>query len=133
MELEAISSEGSVTYDIQTSPDHSETWLPRSLLFLFVENAIKHGTRAQPESPQIRIKSHTEDSTLIIEVMDNGPGLNQYQETKPSGTGNGFKIANEIIELYYFHSKQRISYEFLPAPNDSPETFTVVIIRVPLV
>jgi ligand-binding sensor domain-containing protein len=133
LELEAISSEGSVTYDIQTSPDHSETWLPRSLLFLFVENAIKHGTRAQPESPQIRIKSHTEDSTLIIEVMDNGPGLTQHQGTKPGGTGSGFKIANEIIELYYFHSKQRISYEFLPAPNNSPKSFTVVIIRVPLV
>jgi hypothetical protein len=65
--------------------------------------------------------------------MDNGPGLTQHQGTKPGGTGSGFKIANEIIELYYFHSKQRISYEFLPAPNDSPETFTVVIIRVPLV
>ncbi len=133
LEVEAICAEGSFAYNIQTSPDHAETQLPRSLVFLFVENAIKHGARAQSDSPLVMIKSRTEGSTLIIEVMDNGPGLQRQEESKSSGTHNGFRIADEVIELYYSHSKQRISYEFLPAADSSPKTFTVVKIRVPMV
>jgi ligand-binding sensor domain-containing protein len=132
LELEAISTEGIFSYSIQSSPEHGEISIPRSLVFMFVENSIKHGARAQPQRPVILVKSLKEGSTLIIEIMDNGPGLSLQKDSNSNGTRSGFRIIDEVIDLYFKHSKQRISYEFHPAADSSPDSFTVVRIRVPM-
>lgn len=133
LEIEVICTEGRFRYDISTDPGHAEVRLPRSLIFMFAENAIKHGARAQNNGACMRIVTRMEPGALIVEVIDNGPGLHPSinGSNGTNGTGSGFRIANEVIELYRAHSGRRIRYEFLPAPDASPDTFTVVKITIP--
>lgn len=131
LDLEVLISEGLFNYQIDINSEFFGYGIPRSLLYMFVENGIKHGTRTQPVSPTIRIIGREESSGLIIEVMDNGFGTFHQENGKPSGTRNGFKIIDEVLQLYRLRTGSDIKYEFIPCCDPSPDKFTLIRLTLP--
>ncbi|MCT2536678.1 sensor histidine kinase [Aquibacillus koreensis] len=81
----------------------------RLLLQPIVENVFVHGFRDQVDENKIHIKAYKQQSFLMIEVQDNGCGMNQaaieqiYQRRSRGEKTNGIGMANVIrrIALMY--------------------------------
>jgi two-component system, LytTR family, sensor kinase len=63
----------SVSRDIELGTE--KALIPAFLLQPLIENAIKHGLRAENKSGSIWIKSYRDSSQLVLTVSDNGVGL----------------------------------------------------------
>ena len=72
--------------------------IPRMLIQLLVENAIKHGLRNKPNDKKILIKAETRSAKTTICVEDNGIGRNAAKEYSRIA-GNGMKIMHDMIRL----------------------------------
>jgi two-component system, LytTR family, sensor kinase len=89
----------------ELDPASLEIMVPSMLLQPLVENSIKHGLSSKIEGGSIYMRSHLADSTLIIEVEDDGIGMGSASLLeRPTGLGgNGIGIANiaERLKVLY--------------------------------
>ncbi|HEX5137757.1 MAG TPA: ATP-binding protein [Planctomycetota bacterium] len=72
-----------------------------------IYNVLLNAVQVVPEGGEITCRSRDEEIHCILEISDNGPGLdpaksmnifNLFYTTKPGGTGLGLPIANRIVE-----------------------------------
>jgi PAS domain S-box-containing protein len=72
-----------------------------------VYNVLLNAVQVLPDGGEITCRSRDEERNCVLEVSDNGPGLdpaksanifNLFYTTKPGGTGLGLPIANRIVE-----------------------------------
>jgi two-component system LytT family sensor kinase len=77
-------------------PASLDVMVPSMLLQPLVENSIKHGLSSKVEGGSIFLRSRVNDSSLVIEVEDNGVGMGAVQLVeRPSGLGGtGIGMAN---------------------------------------
>jgi signal transduction histidine kinase len=68
-------------------------------------NLLRNGVEAAGERGAVHIAWRSEDDRLIVEVVDDGPGLARtdnlwvpFFTTKPGGTGIGLVLSREIVE-----------------------------------
>ena len=85
--------------------------IPHSLIFTFVENAIKHGLRPKPKDRELKIIVKQDSDKIIITITDNGIGRKQSHALKTTGTGKGLSIVANIVEGYNKLNKRDISFE----------------------
>ena len=82
-----------------------DVMVPSMLLQPLVENSIKHGLASKVEGGSIFLRSHLANSSLIIEVEDDGVGMASANFLEPpSGLGgNGIGMANvaERLKVLY--------------------------------
>jgi two-component system nitrogen regulation sensor histidine kinase NtrY len=104
--------------DIEIEADFPEDPLParfdRRLISQAVTNIIKNASeaitgtpRGKDERGRIRVRAAREGSDIVIDVIDNGPGLPKenrnrllepYVTTREKGTGLGLAIVGKILE-----------------------------------
>lgn len=108
------------------------TIMDRTQLIRIITNLVKNAIQAIPESQidkQIRIKVKKQDNSVLIEVSDNGNGIETQNiprifepkfTTKTSGMGLGLGIIKNIIENY----KGTITFE---SEIGKGTTFTVTL------
>ena len=87
-----------ITYDIH--PDLLQIMIPKLILQPVVENAVKHGVTQIQHHGLITVRGYHIDDDVYLEVVDNGPGI-QNKKTKLHGSGYGLKNINERIQLEY--------------------------------
>jgi two-component system LytT family sensor kinase len=89
----------------ELDPASLEIMVPSMLLQPLVENSIKHGLSSKIEGGSIYMRSRLSDSTLTIEVEDDGIGMGSASLLeRPTGLGgNGIGIANiaERLKVLY--------------------------------
>ncbi len=77
-----------------------------TLLKQALVNIVQNAFEAVQEGGAVNIESYRENSNLIIIVSDSGPGIpeeslskifNLYYTTKPTGSGLGLSIVNQIV------------------------------------
>jgi two-component system, LytTR family, sensor kinase len=82
-----------------------DVMVPSMLLQPLVENSIKHGLASKVEGGSIFLRSQVVNSSLVIEVEDDGVGMASAQFLeRPSGLGgNGIGMANvaERLKVLY--------------------------------
>ena len=74
---------------IDVPPELETARVPVFILQPFVENALKHGVLRAREGNEIAISARVHDSSLVLEVRDDGRGL-----TSSAGSTSGVGIAN---------------------------------------
>ncbi|NQU34709.1 MAG: histidine kinase [Bacteroidetes bacterium] len=98
------------TIEAEDEIDLNTIKIPHSLIFTFVENAVKHGLRHKSDNRKLSIYISKSKSKIEIVITDNGIGRKQSKVMKTTGTGKGLGIVANIVEGYnklYSHS---ISY-----------------------
>lgn len=103
--------------------------IPKMLLQIHVENALKHGIRPKRSGGTLIIRLKEEKNQYKIEVEDNGIGRQKAGENAEHGNGIGLKTINQILELSSHKSKQKIEHQIidLKDENGSPAGTKVVI------
>lgn len=105
-----IFNEDYITFE--ADDDEIITIMDRTQLIRIITNLVKNAIQAIPETQldkQINIRVKKEDNSLLIQVMDNGSGIDSQNiprifepkfTTKTSGMGLGLGIIKNIIENY---------------------------------
>lgn len=132
LELEQIRSDYSFECDLNISEDVDlRKKIPRMLVFSFVENSVKHGVRRVKQNGQLSISISAADHHCQISIRDNGPGLNNQNDTR-NGTGKGMQIIDEMIALFFELEGKKISYTMRDLASDNQEsTGTETFIVIP--
>lgn len=91
--------------------DLDEILIPHSLVYTFVENALKHGLRNKEGEKKLDVFIKRKSDKVIITISDNGIGRKQSKARKTSGTGKGLGIISNIVKSYNKLNKRDISFE----------------------
>jgi two-component system LytT family sensor kinase len=65
-----------------------------------VENAVRHGNAEKAGRGAVTVRARREDSRLVLEVEDDGPGLSDRERDR-QGTGVGLSGTAERLQLLY--------------------------------
>ena len=76
-----------LSLEISVTPEAEACSVPPLLLQPLVENAIRHGISASPDAGRVAVRARVDRPELILEVEDDGPGLDHPTPYPGSGTG----------------------------------------------
>ena len=95
--------EDRLQFEIDAPPELRLARLPPLLLQPLIENAIHHGLEPKIEGGRLRVKARRDGTALVLEVSDNGLGL---QATPRRKGGAGVALANLRERLTAQHGDQ---------------------------
>ncbi len=132
LELEKFRFKENFDFEIKvTENTNLNQRIPRMLVQLLVENAIKHGLRNLEGRKKLSIDIKQRDGNTVIVVEDNGIGRKEASKI-PSGSGKGLKLIRELIALNRKTGGSNItlSYKDLYHQDGTPAgTQAVVVIQ----
>lgn len=101
LELMKIRIGTRLTIDVTMDPALVDIPFPPLLIQTLVENAIKHGIEPKVGLVTLQVNAHLnmDGQRLIVEVIDNGVGLQSSPSTK--GSGMGLKSVRERLQLQF--------------------------------
>ncbi|CAM2070186.1 Histidine kinase [Sulfidibacter corallicola] len=91
--------DGRTTFDFEVAPELDSALIPRFLLQPLAENAVNHGFRLRNGRGTIVFRAHCEGEDLILEIEDDGCGLQVEQAaalTRGIGLSNTVKTLNQL-------------------------------------
>lgn len=99
LELQQLRFKNLFVYSISIDPaiDKEFIFMPPMLLQPFIENAIEHGFKGMKEKGILKFNVLKQNNQLILEVIDNGAGIEKTRESKRSGESKHISYALEII------------------------------------
>jgi len=83
----------------ELEPESLEAIVPSMILQPLVENSIKHGLAGKIEGGSIHLRSRIVDGKLVIEVEDDGVGVDAA--SNDNGTGIGLANVQERLSVLY--------------------------------
>lgn len=115
--------EDDLHFDIQMDQEIKDDiiLIPHSLIYTFVENAIKHGLRPKEKDRRLEIKVENIKEEIKISIKDNGVGRKKSKELNTTDTGQGMEIVKTIIKGYNQLHGSNIHYLIGDVLNESGE------------
>ncbi len=108
--------------------------VPPMLAQPFVENAVEHGMRSIDTGGKIKVSYKLEEQYLIMEITDNGNGLNDAPKNKGEHQSLATEITRERINLINLKARKKIIYSISALSPDSPSQKGVrVTFNIPLI
>jgi hypothetical protein len=130
LEIEAYRFEDRLRWEIFVDKNVDTTIIiPKMLIHIFAENAIKHGVFYKKGEGHIHINIAKEKDRTVISIIDNGPGLNKRNQTH-SEEGDGIKILKNYLELFKEIQHTYIDYEIFTHDENSAQKGTKVIVTI---
>ena len=113
LDLEKFRYQDKFDYEINIDPQTDTTMMiPKMLLHIFVENAVKHGLKhLDKRKGKLTIDVLKKNEICEITIFDNGIGRKKAAEMKSFSTGRGLKIIEKMLELNYNLLRKKISFE----------------------
>lgn len=119
----------STTYQLEESSLHYR--MPRMLLQPIIENALYHGIRGLKRVGNIVIRSYVSDSNLVVEISDDGVGMNQMAlEALRESFQDVEQVKTDQIGLANVNARLVLLYGIPLGIESSLETGTTVIIKI---
>ena len=136
LEIQLFRFKGLFSYSIKVDDGVDKNMLvPKMIIQLFVENAVKHGFSTLKEKGLLKIEAVQEEGFLRIQISDNGIGRKNAASTKnknTESTGLGIKTMMEYIELLNKINHNKISISITDLFNDKNIPGTLVEINIPI-
>lgn len=105
--------------------------IPKFLIQIHSENAIKHGLSPLESGGLLKIKLTSDENELVIEVTDNGVGREYAMQEQGNSTKKGLEVMNELYSLYYKFYNEKIVSEITDLHDkEGKAAGTSVIIRI---
>src|SRR3954452_23131827 len=101
LDIESIRFGRQLKIDKQIDPATLDLIVPSMMLQPLVENSIKHGLGQKLGEGRITIRSVRERDRAVIDVIDNGVGIPQFDAGRVKGTGIGLRNVNERLRVIY--------------------------------
>jgi len=115
---------GNISWRTQVEENAMAAQVPVLLLQPLVENAATHGWKNREKDLNIIIEVHRKDQHILVEVTDNGTGINSKQLQKFPPPGQALHNLQERLRLLY-------GSDGLLTIDSAPEQGTKIIIRIP--
>ncbi|HEV3317604.1 MAG TPA: histidine kinase [Candidatus Angelobacter sp.] len=89
-------------------PDTLDVVIPSMLLQPLVENSIKHGLSPKVDGGNITIRSRIQEGKLVVQVEDDGVGLNvpPAVAANKAGSGRGIGMVNVAERLHVLYGDE---------------------------
>lgn len=137
--LENMQLENEFEFSITVEPgiDKDNTFIHGMIIHTFVENAIKHGIKPVSDRKGIiRINFRKEPGNIVVEIMDNGNGINHAVKKGNGGKhiSRGLQIIKERINIINLLENVNIYTETVDLKDlDNTQTGTLVKIIYPII
>lgn len=99
LEILQIRMGSRLEFAIDAPPEALTVQFPAMALITLVENAIKHGLNPMPNGGRIEIAAFSAATAVVVEVRDNGAGIQRTPGT--TGTGMGLTNIRERLKALY--------------------------------
>jgi len=133
LELEKFKYSGKFSFQINMQENvDKQILVPKMLIHIFVENAIKHGLKHLDTDGELFIDGVQKNGSIHISITDNGIGRAKAKEYGSFSTGKGLSIMDQILEHYYSLQKAKISYKINDLYKNNNASGTEIKIRIPV-
>jgi hypothetical protein len=120
LKIESYRFNGRLKWEMKVHPNvDTAIIVPKMLIHIFVENALKHGIFHNAKGGCVEILVHPTSLGMLIMITDDGIGMVKASEINRE-KGNGLRILNGYLQLFNRQQKHTISYQLLD--RGSPET-----------
>ena len=110
LDIEKVRFEERLVLELDVSEDSKKALIPSLLLQPLVENAIKYGIAQSEDGGCLRIAARAFAGDLLIELSDDGPGVELVNGDLPTSNGVGLRNTRERLkELYGNRHSFRLS------------------------
>lgn len=110
LDIEKVRFEERLNLDLDISEESGKALIPSLLLQPLIENAIKYGIVQSEGGGNLRIAAKVFAGDLLIELSDDGPGLDLVDGQPPPSNGVGLRNSRERLnELYGTRHSFRLS------------------------
>jgi len=111
LDIEKVRFEERLNLELDIEEGADRALIPSLLLQPLVENAIKYAIAKSEEGGTLRIAARVFAGDLLIEVSDDGPGVELVDGDIPGATGVGLRNTRErLLELYGQHHSFRLGH-----------------------
>ena len=133
LKIESYRFGGKLSWDVELNPEVDKSIIiPKMLIHLFVENAVKHGIFHQPNGGRIDVKIELSEDGIFITVTDDGVGMQKSFQMEQK-RGDGLKILNNYLSIFNKKQKHSVHYEIQDRSHqDANLTGTRVLINIKL-
>lgn len=110
LDIEKVRFEDHLSLEVDVNDEAQEAMIPSLLLQPLVENAIKYGIARAEEGGHLRIAAKVFAGDLLIQLSDDGPGVELVDGEIPDSKGVGLRNTRErLFELYGSQHSFRLS------------------------
>lgn len=103
-----------LTFEVDPTLEYA--LVPKLGLQTLVENAINHGFSQMEAGGMIVIRAYAENKKLVMEVEDNGIGIERAKQLDAKRNRRGIGLAN-LRERYYLLFKKEAEVTIIPLPQ----------------
>jgi len=131
IKLEQVRTNFSFKFELEVHDDIDpySTYVPAMVLQPYVENSIWHGLNPMSQGGLLKVSIKQEQEKLLIEIYDNGVGIDTNKKEKPPHKSAGTKLINERMELLSKTTGKEFNIKVLS--RDQGIDGTSVILNVP--
>jgi len=101
LEIESLRLGAKLSTEITIDPRVRREPIPILSIEPLVENAVKHGVAARREPGFVKVRAYLEDSRVVVEVQDSGPGFHPGAGKPSTGAGVGLENVRRRLRLCY--------------------------------
>jgi signal transduction histidine kinase len=88
-------------FELRLAPDCAGHPMPPMMLLTLVENAVRHGIETLAHGGRVEIEALRDGANLVLEVRDNGAGLQAARSGDTRGQGVGLaNVRDRLAALY---------------------------------
>lgn len=107
--LRPESEQAGVSIDVERTDLLPEVFIDREQIQQVIFNLTLNAIQASPRGGSVRIRQHGEHDSVVVDVIDEGPGIPQelvgrifdpFFTTKEKGTGLGLAISHRIVTAH---------------------------------
>ena len=131
LEVQKIRFPNTFSYTILTDPDMEvdDILIPSMILQPFIENSIEHGFSGIDYAGHVDIKFGIHHHELMIEVIDNGKGMNTSAKEQTDHISRAGQIIKDRIYLLNIKLKTKAGFSI---DNNKDGMGTIIKIHLPL-
>ncbi|MEZ5071234.1 MAG: histidine kinase [Bacteroidales bacterium] len=129
LEIEDYRFRDKLSWHLHLYPEiNLEIPVPKMLIHIFVENALKHGIFHLKEKGRIELDLRRDNRAITITIRDNGVGFAEARRLE-GRVGDGLRIFDNYLEIYNTQNLHRITYTISDLKSQG-QSGTLVEIRV---
>jgi sensor histidine kinase YesM len=132
LQLEKFRFKDKFAYEIKIDENVNHVLIiPKLIVQIFVENAIKHGLMHKEKDGLLTITIKRSGNNHLIIIKDNGIGRERAKQYAIHSTGKGLAIVRKLIRIFNEQNQANLSFQIIDLTNEGISSGTMIEITIP--